>query len=57
MLVKIFGYLKHATGRRKSIIISLEYIRDISSKGYNTTDCMENYPDTMKGIDEELPEP
>ena len=57
MLVKIFGYLKHATGRRKSIIISLEYMRDISSKGYNTTDCMENYPDTMKGIDEELPEP
>ena len=49
--MKIFGYLQHTTGRRKSIVISPEYLRDISGKGYNTTYCMENYPDAMKGID------
>ena len=31
-LVKIFGYFQCATGRRKSIVISPEYIQDISGK-------------------------
>ena len=37
-LVKIFGYLQDATGRRISIVISPEDIRDISGKGANTED-------------------
>ena len=45
-LVKIFGYLKNATGRRESIVILSENIREISGKVDNTDDWLEKYPNT-----------
>ena len=55
-LVNIFGYLKDATGIHKSIVISLEDIREISGKGDNTADWLDKYPDTSDDIDEGFPE-
>ena len=54
--MKIYGYLKNATGRRESIVISPEYISYISVKGSNTADWMEIYPGATEYIDEGIPE-
>ena len=55
--MKIFGYLKSGTGRRKIIVISPEDIRYISDKGDNTSDWMEKYPGEKEDIYEVLTEP
>ena len=43
-LVKIFGYLKSVTGRRKIIVVLPEDIEEINGKGSNTKDWLEKYP-------------
>ena len=55
-LVNIFGYLQDTTRRRNIIVISPEDIREISGKGSNTEDWLDNYPDTTEEIYEGLPE-
>ena len=55
--VNIFGYVQDNTGRRKSIVISPEDIREISVKAYNTAYWLDNYPDVTEEIDEGLPDP
>ena len=56
-LVKIFGYLKSVTGRRKIIIVSPEDIEEISVKGSNVKYWLKKYPDTSEDIDEGIPDP
>ena len=56
-LVKIFGYLQHATGGRNIIVISPDYMMDISGKGTNNSDWIEKSPDATEYINEGLPEP
>ena len=57
LLVKLFGYFKDATGRQKIIVISPEDIGEISGKGDNTDDWLDNYPDVLEDIYEGLSEP
>ena len=40
--VKIFGYLQNTTERLRIIVISTETIIDISGKGANTADWLDN---------------
>ena len=56
-LVKIFSYLQNANGIRKIIVISPKDIREISCKGANTVDWLEDYPNASEDIDEGIPEP
>ena len=56
-LVNIFVYLKSVTGRRKSIVILPEDIEEISVKGDNVKDWLEQYPDTSEDICEGITDP
>ena len=56
-MVNIFGYLKRVYGRRKGIVVSPEDIEEISGKGANFKDWLENYPGASDDIDEGLSEP
>ena len=56
-LVKIFGYLQNTTGRWKIIGILPEDIMEISGKGSNTADLLENYPGASEDIYEGIPDP
>ena len=56
-LVKIFSYLQNDNGIRKIIVISPKDIREISCKGANTVDWLEDYPNASEDIDEGIPEP
>ena len=56
-LVKIFGYFQRVTGRRKSIIVSPEYIEDITGKGANVKGWLKKHPGASEDIDKGLPEP
>ena len=55
--MKIFGYSQIFSGRRKSIVIYPENIRDISGKFSNTVDWLKNYPNATEDIYKGLPEP
>ena len=52
-----FDYFQNATVRRKIIVISPEDIREISGKGANAVNWLENYPNASEDIDEGLPDP
>ena len=56
-MVKIFGYLQTVPEKRKRIFVLPEEIGEISGKGANTKDWLENYPGASEEIDEVLPEP
>ena len=55
LLVNIFGYLQIVPGKSKGIIVSPEYIEDISGKGDNVKDRLETYPGSTEEIDDGLP--
>ena len=56
-MVKIFGYLQSVPGKSKGIVVSPEYIEEISGKGDNVKDRLETYPGSTEDIDDGLPEP
>ena len=55
--INIFGYLQSVPGKLKGIVVSPEYIEEISGKGANIKDWLEKYPGASEEIDEVLPEP
>ena len=56
-LVKIFGYLQNVSGKHKIVVVLPDNTGEISGKGVNIKDWLENYQGATEEIYEGLLEP